>query len=63
MGKSRGQNKGEISADFLPVTSDRSNFVIDFNEYQEVSMMKETKNLRFAYNRQSRLLKDAFAEE
>ncbi len=30
---------------------------------QEISMMKETKSPRLAYNRQSKLLKDAFAEE
>ncbi|MFQ5722557.1 MAG: ATP-binding protein [Candidatus Aminicenantales bacterium] len=30
---------------------------------QEISMMKETKSPRVAFNRQSKLLKDAFAEE
>jgi hypothetical protein len=30
---------------------------------QEISMMKETKSPRVAYNRQSKLLKDAFAED
>jgi hypothetical protein len=30
---------------------------------QEISLMKETRSPRLAFNRQSRLLKDAFAEE
>lgn len=30
---------------------------------QEISMMKETRSPRVAFNRQSKLLKDAFAEE
>jgi hypothetical protein len=30
---------------------------------QEISMMKETKSPRVAFNRQSKLLKDAFAED
>jgi hypothetical protein len=34
-GKVVARIKGEINADFLPVTSDRSNFVIDSDEYQE----------------------------
>jgi hypothetical protein len=29
---------------------------------QEISLMKETKSPRLAFNRQSKLLKDAFAE-
>ena len=34
-GKAVARIKGEINADFLPVTSDRSNFVADSGEYQE----------------------------
>ena len=34
-GKAVARIKGEINADFLPVTSDRSNFVADSDEYQE----------------------------
>ncbi|MBL7083932.1 MAG: ATP-binding protein [Candidatus Aminicenantes bacterium] len=34
-GKAVARIKGEINADFLPVTSDRSNFVTDSDEYQE----------------------------
>jgi len=30
---------------------------------QEISLMKETRSPRLAFNRQSRLLKDAFSEE
>jgi hypothetical protein len=33
-GKTVARIKGEISADFLPITSDRSNFVTDTEEYQ-----------------------------
>ena len=33
-GKAVTRIKGEISADFLPITSDRSNFVTDSEEYQ-----------------------------
>ena len=33
-GKAVARIKGEISADFLPITSDRSNFVTDSEEYQ-----------------------------
>jgi hypothetical protein len=33
-GKAVARIKGEISADFLPITSDRSNFVTDTEEYQ-----------------------------
>jgi len=29
---------------------------------QEISLMKETKSPRLAFNRQSKLLKDAFAD-
>jgi len=34
-GKVVSRIKGEINADFLPITSDRSNFVTDSDEYQE----------------------------
>lgn len=34
-GKAVARIKGEINADFLPVTSDRSSFVTDSDEYQE----------------------------
>ncbi len=34
-GKVVSRVKGEINADFLPITSDRSNFVTDSEEYQE----------------------------
>jgi len=34
-GKAVARIKGEINADFIPVTSDRSNFVVDSDEYQE----------------------------
>jgi hypothetical protein len=34
-GKAVARIKGEINADFLPVTSDRSSFVTDSGEYQE----------------------------
>jgi hypothetical protein len=49
-GKAVARIKGEISADFLPITSDRSNFVTDSEEYQAflkvmekiVSIIKKT---------------------
>jgi len=34
-GKAVARVKGEICADFLPVTSDRSSFIVDSGEYQE----------------------------
>jgi len=34
-GKAVARIKGEINADFLPITSDRSNFVTDSDEYQD----------------------------
>jgi hypothetical protein len=34
-GKAVARVKGEINADFLPITSDRSSFIIDSTEYQE----------------------------
>ncbi len=41
-GKVVARVKGEIIADFLPITSDRSNFVIDSDEYQEfLKIMKK----------------------
>lgn len=38
-GKVVARIKGEINADFLPITSDRTNFVVDSNEYQEFLKM------------------------
>jgi len=40
-GKAVARVKGEICADFLPVTSDRSNFVVDSAEYQEFLKIME----------------------
>ncbi len=40
-GKVVARIKGEINADFLPVTSDRSNFVTDSDEYQEFLKVME----------------------
>lgn len=41
-GKIVSRIKGEINADFLPITSDRSNFVTDSEEYQEfLKIMKK----------------------
>ncbi len=40
-GKVVSRIRGEISADFLPITSDRSNFVIDSQEYQEFLKVME----------------------
>lgn len=41
-GKVVARIKGEINADFLPITSDRSNFVTDSDEYQEfLKIMKK----------------------
>lgn len=34
-GKDAARIKGEIHADFLPITSDRSNFILDSSEYKE----------------------------
>jgi hypothetical protein len=34
-GKAVARVKGEINADFLPITSDRSSFIVDSGEYQE----------------------------
>lgn len=34
-GKDSARIKGEIHADFLPITSDRSNFILDSSEYKE----------------------------
>jgi hypothetical protein len=71
-GKAVARVKGEINADFLSVTSDRSGFILDSAEYQEflkvmekqeISLMKETRSPRLPFNRQSQLLKDAFAED
>jgi hypothetical protein len=40
-GKAVARVKGEICADFLPVTSDRSSFVVDSPEYQEFLKIME----------------------
>jgi len=40
-GKAVARIKGEISANFLPITSDRSNFVTDSPEYQEFLKVME----------------------
>ena len=34
-GKAVARIKGEINADFLPITSDRSNFIVDSDQYRE----------------------------
>jgi len=41
LGKDAARVKGEINADFLPITSDRSNFIIDSKEYQAFSRAME----------------------
>ncbi len=51
-GKDMARVRGLIYADFLPVTTDRS--------AQEISLMKDPKNPRQAFERQSKLLRDAF---
>jgi hypothetical protein len=40
-GKAVARVKGEINADFLPITSDRSSFIVDSNEYQEFLKIME----------------------
>jgi hypothetical protein len=40
-GKAVARVKGEICADFLPVTSDRSSFIVDSGEYQEFLKIME----------------------
>jgi hypothetical protein len=40
-GKAVARVKGEIGADFLPVTSDRSSFIVDSDEYQEFLKIME----------------------
>lgn len=40
-GKAVARVKGEINADFLPITSDRSNFIVDSAEYQEFLKIME----------------------
>jgi hypothetical protein len=40
-GKAVARVKGEICADFLPVTSDRSSFIVDSDEYQEFLKIME----------------------
>jgi hypothetical protein len=40
-GKAVARVKGEINVDFLPITSDRSGFVTDSNEYQEFLKIME----------------------
>lgn len=69
-GKVVSRIKGEISADFLPVTSDRSNFVTDSPEYQEflrvmgkiigrIKKMLGKEANRQADNKAGRAIKDA----
>jgi hypothetical protein len=42
-GKVVARIKGEINADFLPITSDRSNFIIDSDQYREfLKVMEKT---------------------
>ncbi|MFB0565618.1 MAG: ATP-binding protein [Candidatus Aminicenantaceae bacterium] len=42
-GKVISRIKGEINADFLPITSDRSNFITDSDQYQEfLKIMEKT---------------------
>jgi len=40
-GKAVARVKGEINADFLPITSDRSSFIVDSPEYQEFLKIME----------------------
>lgn len=40
-GKAVARVKGEINADFLPITSDRSGFIVDSAEYQEFLKIME----------------------
>ena len=40
-GKAVARVKGEICADFLPITSDRSSFIVDSGEYQEFLKIME----------------------
>jgi hypothetical protein len=40
-GKAVARVKGEINADFLPITSDRSGFIVDSDEYQEFLKIME----------------------
>ncbi|MEW5901995.1 MAG: ATP-binding protein [Acidobacteriota bacterium] len=40
-GKAVARVKGEINADFLPLTSDRSGFIVDTDEYQEFLKVME----------------------
>ncbi len=40
-GKAVARVKGEINADFLPITSDRSSFIVDSGEYQEFLKIME----------------------
>jgi hypothetical protein len=40
-GKAVARVRGEINADFLPITSDRSNFITDSDEYQEFLKIME----------------------
>ncbi len=69
-GKAVARIKGEISADFLPITSDRSNFVTDSEEYQAflkvmgkiISIIKKTLGKeadRKSDRRASRAVKEA----
>lgn len=40
-GKSMARVRGEVNADFLPITSDRTGFIKDSNEYQEFLKIME----------------------
>lgn len=54
-GKAATRIRGEIHADFLPLTSDRSGFIEDSAEYKTFlkSMKKTIEEVRFAYNQLS----------
>ena len=49
-GKVMARVRGEIHADFLPITSDRTGFIKDAEEYR-------------AFERQSKLLRDSFIDK
>jgi hypothetical protein len=51
-GKAATRVRGEVHADFLPLTSDRSGFIEDSTEYKAFfkAMKKTIEEVRFAYN-------------
>jgi len=51
LGKEAARIKGEINADFLPITSDRSSFIVDSDEYKAFCevMKKVLKEVRKAF--------------